>query len=61
MLGLSDRQSGEWGSTKPTPTRDEIRAAFPDGRRVDVIGPATIDITTDPTVFRSWPATLTRI
>lgn len=37
MLGLSDRQPGQWGGRMRKLTRDEISAAFADGGRPDAI------------------------
>jgi SAM-dependent methyltransferase len=46
MLCFSELQPGDWGPRRVT--RDEIRASFGDGWRVDSIEPATFDIAIDP-------------
>ena len=42
-------------------SRDDIRAAFADGWRVDSIEPAVIDTTVHPSGARGWLAALTRL
>jgi cyclopropane fatty-acyl-phospholipid synthase-like methyltransferase len=58
MLGLSDRQPGDWGPRRLT--RDEIATAFADGWQVDSIEPAVLHITPDPAGVAAWLASLTR-
>ncbi|MFI6012170.1 methyltransferase domain-containing protein [Streptomyces sp. NPDC051243] len=60
MLGLSDRQPGDWGCVHKL-TRAEIEASLTNGWRIDSIDPSTIDITTDPDGIRAWLVALTRI
>ena len=57
VLCFSDRQPGVLGPRRVT--RDELRAAFADGWRVDAIEPATID-TVGGGSIRAWLATMTR-
>ncbi len=59
MLGISEAEPGEWGPHKLT--RDEIRAAFTRGWRVDSVEPSMIDLTVDPGSIHAWLSTLTRI
>jgi cyclopropane fatty-acyl-phospholipid synthase-like methyltransferase len=61
LLCFSDTQPpGRWERVHRV-SRDEIRASFADGWRVDAIEPATIDIASAPDGIRAWLATLTRI
>jgi len=59
MLGISDREPGEWGPHKLT--REEIRAAFARGWRVESVEPSMIDLSVDPGSIHAWLATVTRI
>jgi cyclopropane fatty-acyl-phospholipid synthase-like methyltransferase len=58
MLCFSDRQPGDQGPRRVTP--DEITTSFADGWRIDLIEPATIEITTDPAGIRAWLVAATR-
>ena len=59
MLGISDREPGEWGPHKLT--REEIRAAFARGWRVDSVEPSMIDLTVDPGSIHAWLTAVTGI
>ena len=61
MLGVSDRQPGQWGGRMRKLTRDEIRAVFADGWQIDSLEPATIEISTDPDGIRAWLLATTRV
>ena len=52
MLCFSDRQPGDWGPRRVT--RDEIRAAFSVGWRIESIAPAVIDLTWDTEGALAW-------
>lgn len=58
MLCFSEREPGDWGPRRVT--RDEIRASFADGWRVDAIEPDVIDTTMDPTGAQAWLSVITR-
>jgi cyclopropane fatty-acyl-phospholipid synthase-like methyltransferase len=58
MLCFSDRQPGLCGPRRVT--KDEIRASFADGWRVDSIEPARFDVTHRPDGALAWLATITR-
>ena len=60
LLCFSDQQPGDGWPRVRRVTRDEIKASFADGWRVDSIEPATIDITTDPDGIRASLVALTR-
>jgi cyclopropane fatty-acyl-phospholipid synthase-like methyltransferase len=60
MLCISDQQPGEWGRVHGA-TKDDIKAAFADGWRVDSIERATIEITTDPDGVEAWLVVIARI
>jgi len=59
LLCFSDRQPGDWGPRRVTEA--EIRANFAGGWRIDLLEPATIDVTLDPTGARAWLAGMTRL
>jgi cyclopropane fatty-acyl-phospholipid synthase-like methyltransferase len=59
MLCFSDRQPGDWGPRRVS--KDEIKASFADGWRVDSIEDAKIDITIDPNGAIAWRASIIRI
>ncbi|MDQ0381986.1 class I SAM-dependent methyltransferase [Amycolatopsis thermophila] len=59
MLGFSDQQPGDWGPHRLT--RSDITTAFTGGWRIDILEPATIEITTDPQGVRAWFAAVTRL
>ena len=59
MLCFSDRQPGDRGPRRVT--QDEIRTAFSEGWRVDIIEPAVIDVTYDPAGALAWQVAATRI
>jgi SAM-dependent methyltransferase len=59
MLCFSDRQPGDWGPRRVTEA--EIRANFVGGWRIDLLEPATIDVTIDPTGAQAWLAGMTRL
>lgn len=61
MLCCSDREPTEGWVRMHRVTRDEIRATFTDGWRIDSLDPATIEITTDRGGIRAWLCSLTRI
>ena len=58
MLCFSDRQPPGYGPRRIS--RDEIRASFGTGWRVDAIDPATLEVTYDPPEVAAWLATITR-
>lgn len=58
MLCFSDRQPGDWGPRRVH--RDEIRASFASGWRVDSIEPATIEVTFDIGSVSAWLVGVTR-
>jgi SAM-dependent methyltransferase len=58
VLCFSDRQPGIFGPRRVT--RDELRAAFTDGWRVDAIEPETMD-TVGGGSNQAWLATMTRM
>ncbi len=58
MLCFSDRQPGDFGPRRVT--RDEIRASFSDGWKVDSIDAAKMDVTFSPEGVFAWLATITR-
>lgn len=57
MACFSDRQPGDWGPRRVT--RDEIRASFADGWRVDAIDEAEFETNEEPAV-QAWLARITR-
>jgi SAM-dependent methyltransferase len=59
MLCFSDRQPGERGPRRVR--REEIRATFAEGWRVDSIEPAEIDVTDGPPPILCWLATIMRL
>ncbi|GAA4640206.1 class I SAM-dependent methyltransferase [Actinoallomurus vinaceus] len=59
MLGISDREPGQWGPRRLT--RQEITAAFGDGWRLDSIEPSAIDVSVRPGRIEAWLVTATRI
>ena len=59
MLGFSDQQPGDWGPHRLT--RADITNAFTDGWRIDLLEPATIEITIDPYRVHAWLAAFTRL
>jgi hypothetical protein len=59
MLCFSDRQPGDWGPRRVTEA--EIRANFAGGWRIDLLEPATIDVTIDPSGAQAWLAGMTRL
>jgi ubiquinone/menaquinone biosynthesis C-methylase UbiE len=58
LLCFSDRQPGDWGPRRVT--RDEIKATFAHGWRIDSIEPTTIDINVDPYGAQAWIASITK-
>jgi cyclopropane fatty-acyl-phospholipid synthase-like methyltransferase len=58
LLCFSDRQPGELGPRRVT--RDEIRAAFANGWRVDSIEPVMIDTVFQRDAVQAWLAAITR-
>jgi cyclopropane fatty-acyl-phospholipid synthase-like methyltransferase len=58
LLCFSDRQPGVFGPRRIT--RDELRAAFADGWRVDSIEPVTMDIAVQRGAAHAWLAAITR-
>jgi cyclopropane fatty-acyl-phospholipid synthase-like methyltransferase len=58
LLCFSNEQPGDWGPRRVH--REEIRASFADGWRVDSIVPTTVDITIEPGSARVWLSTITR-
>ena len=58
MLCFSDRQPGDWGPRRVH--RDEIRASFATGWRIDSIEPATIEVTVDIGSVSAWMVSVTR-
>jgi len=58
LLCFSDRQPGVFGPRRST--RDEIRAAFADGWRVDSIEPVMIDSVVQRAAAHAWLAAITR-
>jgi cyclopropane fatty-acyl-phospholipid synthase-like methyltransferase len=58
LLCFSDRQPGDTGPRRVS--RDEIRATFAEGWRIDSIEPTTIDITISADGARAWLASMTR-
>jgi cyclopropane fatty-acyl-phospholipid synthase-like methyltransferase len=58
MLCFSDRQPGDVGPRRVR--REEIRASFADGWRVESIEPATIDTNRGPAAVLAWLASITR-
>ncbi len=58
MACFSDRQPGDWGPRRVA--RDEIRASFADGWRVESIDEVGFTTTIDPGI-RAWLARITRL
>jgi SAM-dependent methyltransferase len=58
MLCFSDRQPGDWGPRRIT--RDEIRASFREGWRVDSIEDAVIETTLDEGAALAWRSSISR-
>lgn len=58
MLCFSERQPGDFGPRRVT--REEIRAGFADGWRVDSIEAAKMAVTIDPDGVFAWLAAVTR-
>lgn len=58
MLCFSERQPGDFGPRRVT--REEIRAGFADGWRVDSIEAAKMAVTIDPEGVFAWLAAVTR-
>jgi SAM-dependent methyltransferase len=59
MLCFSDRQPGTFGPRRVA--REEIRASFDDGWRIDSIEPARFEIRINPDGAAAWLASVTRI
>ena len=59
VLCFSDLEPGDWGPRRIQ--RDEIRASFRDGWRVEEIEPAKMEITVEPGSARGWLASILRI
>lgn len=59
LLCFSDRQPPGFGPRRVT--QDEIKAVFGAGWRVDVIEPATLEVTVFPDGVQAWRASLTRV
>jgi hypothetical protein len=58
LLCFSDRQPGAFGPRRIT--RDELRATFADGWRVDSIEPVLIDSAVQRGAAHAWLATIAR-
>jgi hypothetical protein len=58
LLCFSDRQPGELGPRRIT--KDELRAVFSDGWRVDSIEPVMIDTAFQRAAVHAWLAAITR-
>jgi cyclopropane fatty-acyl-phospholipid synthase-like methyltransferase len=59
MLCFSERQPGDWGPRRVT--RDEIRASFADGWRVEAIEAIEFVVNLDPGRALGWHSTIARI
>lgn len=58
MLCFSDAEPGDWGPRRVS--MQELRDAFSDGWSIELIQPATLEITIDPNGARAWLASITR-
>ena len=59
LLCFSDLQPGDWGPRRVS--RDEIRASFTEGWRVESIDAAVFDVRLDPGRALAWRAVVTRV
>ncbi|MBV8387894.1 MAG: class I SAM-dependent methyltransferase [Acidimicrobiia bacterium] len=59
LMCFSDRQPGDWGPRRIT--KDELRASFADGWRIDAIDPVGLDVIIQPDPVQAWLATITRL
>ncbi|MGW3962939.1 class I SAM-dependent methyltransferase [Amycolatopsis sp. NPDC005003] len=60
MLGISDREPGDWGRVHKL-TRDDVVTAFVEGWRLDSLSRSRIDITPEPGGVHAWFAAATKV